>query len=43
MNIHGVIRGSGWPTSLRLWYTMLALPLSGFELRPVHTEKTVKD
>ena len=22
---------SGWPTSLRRWYTILALPLSGFK------------
>ena len=26
-------QGSGWPTSLRRWYTMLALQLSGFKLR----------
>ena len=28
-SIQVLFRGSGWPTSLRRWYTMLALPLSG--------------
>ena len=33
VKLHYYVGGSGWPTSLRRRYTMLALPLSGFESR----------
>ena len=33
--------GSGWLTSLRRWYTMLALPLSGFESRQQQRKKDI--
>ena len=33
--------GSGWPTSLRRWYIVLALPLSGFESRQQERKKGI--